>query len=265
MLIRLYLEVLRGAKIIEITVSLALLLCGAVFLAGVSKGGFGSGVAFISTPILALALEPAQALGIMLPLLMLADLVSLKLYWKRWDLNNSKVLIIGGAGGVIIAIWFYQFVSSDILRMLIGGVSLSFVSFQMFRHLGIVKFRRQGLKKGVGLMVGLLAGFTSFVSHAGGPPVAMFLLSQGVNKTVYQATTVISFFVINIFKVVPYAFLGLFTLDTLKINLLMAPVMVLGTLAGALAHRIIPERLYFGFSYLLLVITGIKLFWDALT
>jgi uncharacterized membrane protein YfcA len=203
LLIRLYLEVLRGAKIIEITVSLALLLCGAVFLAGVSKGGFGSGVAFISTPIL------------------LADLVSLKLYWKRWDLNNSKVLIIGGAGGVIIAIWFYQFVSSDILRMLIGGVSLSFVSFQMFRHLGIVKFRRQGLKKGVGLMVGLLAGFTSFVSHAGGPPVAMFLLSQGVNKTVYQATTVISFFLINIFKVVPYAFLGLFTLDTLEINYIL--------------------------------------------
>ena len=155
--------------------------------------------------------------------------------------------------------------SSGILRMLIGGVSLSFVIFQILRHLGIGKLRRQGLKKGVGLMVGLLAGFTSFVSHAGGPPVAMFLLSQGVNKTVYQATTVISFFVINIFKVVPYAFLGLFTLDTLKINLLMAPVMVLGTLVGALPHRIIPERLYFGFNYLLLVITGIKLFWDALT
>jgi uncharacterized membrane protein YfcA len=115
-----------------------------------------------------------------------------------------------------------------------------------------------------GVLAGLVAGFTSFVSHAGGPPAAVYLLSRGLDKTRYQATTVLMFFVFNIVKAVPYGMLGLFTRETLMIDLILAPFALLGAWIGVRAHRIMPERAFFAVTYVLLTITGIKLIWDGL-
>ena len=73
------------------------------------------------------------------------------------------------------------------------------------------------------------------------------------------------FWVINIVKFVPYAFLGLFTAETALANLALAPVSIAGALIGVKAHRIVPERLFFGLTYVLLVVTGAKLIWEGLT
>ena len=85
----------------------------AVVIAGISKGGFGSGAAFVATPILALKLEPELALGLMLPLLMLIDVANLKPYWRKWDVPNSKTIVAGGLGGVLAGVVFYQITSAD--------------------------------------------------------------------------------------------------------------------------------------------------------
>lgn len=114
-------------------------------------------------------------------------------------------------------------------------------------------------------MAGFAAGFTSFVSHAGGPPAAVYLLSRGVNKTEYQACTVVVFWAINIAKFIPYAFLGMFTLETGLANLALAPFALLGTWIGVRAHHLVPERIFFAFTYVILMITGIKLIFDGLT
>lgn len=236
----------------------------AVMIAGISKGGFGSGAAFVATPILALKLEPDQALGLMLPLLMLIDFANLKPYWKKWDWPNSKVLIIGSVGGVGLAVVFYQVTSADALRILIGAISILFVVFQLFKGVVLPK-RYVPFRRWVGVLTGAVAGFTSFVSHAGGPPVAMHLLSQKIDKTTYQATTVIVFWVINFFKVVPYAFLGIFTYETLLADLLLAPIAVFSAFLGVVAHRMVPEALFFGLTYALLLGAGGKLLFDGLT
>ena len=116
-----------------------------------------------------------------------------------------------------------------------------------------------------GVLAGVVAGFTSFVSHAGGPPAAAYLLSQRLDKTTFQATTVLTFWVYNIVKFVPYAFLGIFTAETLLIDLVLAPVAVFGAWLGVRAHRIVSERAFFAVTYVLLTLTGGKLIWDALT
>jgi len=108
-----------------------------------------------------------------------------------------------------------------------------------------------------------VAGFTSFVSHAGGPPAAVYLLSRKLNKTTFQATTVLLFCLINIVKFVPYAVLGIFTVQTLVMDVLLAPFALLGAWLGVKAHRVVPEPLFFAITYLLLTVTGAKLIWDA--
>ncbi|WP_372988539.1 sulfite exporter TauE/SafE family protein [Sulfitobacter sp.] len=237
----------------------------AVLFAGVSKGGFGSGAAFASASILALVIEPGMALGIMLPLLMLIDVSTLKPYWGKWGATEVKLLVAGGIPGVIMGALLYKVASPDFFRLLIGGISVGFVFWQMGRHAGMIGTAKQGLPKSVGLFWGVVTGFTSFVSHAGGPPAAVYLLSRNLSKTQYQATTVLVFWTLNAVKFVPYAFLGIFTIETMTADLLLAPFAVAGAWIGVKAHRFISQRLFFGVTYTLLLLTGTKLIWDGLT
>jgi hypothetical protein len=237
----------------------------AVLLAGVSKGGFGSGAAFAATPILALVIDPALSVGLMLPLLMLIDVATLRPYWKRWSWPHARRLIVGSLPGVALGVLFWQIANADVLRFLIGAIALGFVAFQIARGRGWLTVRARGDAPVLGLVAGALSGFTSFISHAGGPPAAVYLLSQGLSKTQYQATTVLTFFTVNLLKAPPYAFLGIFSTDTLRAGLYLAPVALLGAWLGVKAHWLIPERAYFAVTYTLLTLTGAKLIFDALT
>lgn len=73
------------------------------------------------------------------------------------------------------------------------------------------------------------------------------------------------FWVINLAKFVPYAFLGLFTWDTVQLDLILAPFALIGAWIGVRLHHSVPERLFFGVTYVLLSLTGTKLIWDGLT
>lgn len=233
----------------------------ATVFAGISKGGFGSGAAFASSAVLALLLPPAAALGLMLPLLMLIDLVTLRPYWGRWSWPDARLLVLGGVPGVGLGAALFTIANDDLMRLLIGCVALGFVAWRIWPH----KQRRVAMAVWIGPLAGVTAGFTSFVSHAGGPPVAVYLLSRGLDKTTYQATTVLVFWLINIAKAVPYGFLGVFTADGLRAAFWLAPFALFGAWVGVRAHHMISERIFFALTYGLLTLTGLKLVWDALT
>ena len=235
----------------------------AVVFAGVSKGGFGSGAAFASATILALILEPGQALGVMLPLLMLIDLASLRPYWNRWSWPDARLLILGGVPGVALGVALYRVADADLMRLLIGGIAVLFVAWQIGQRGGWIRPFHNRLPGWAGLLAGVVTGFTSFVSHAGGPSAAVYLLSQRLDKTRYQASTVLIFWIINIVKFVPYAWLGLFTWQTAAANVALAPFALIGTWLGVRAHALVPERVFFALTYVLLLVTGGKLIWDG--
>ncbi|SMX22807.1 Sulfite exporter TauE/SafE [Boseongicola aestuarii] len=237
----------------------------AVIFAGISKGGFGSGAAFVAAPLLALIVDPALAVGLMLPLLMLIDAATLKPYWKQWSWSDTRLLVLGAAPGVALGALFWRIADADLLRIFLGVISLAFVAFQLARARNLIRIPDRPFAPIVGLFAGAIGGFTSFVSHAGGPPVAVYLLARGLNKTTYQATTVITFWAVNIFKAIPYAILGIFTSQTLLAGLYLAPAALFGAWLGVKAHRIIPERPFFLITYVLLTLTGTKLIFDALT
>lgn len=237
----------------------------AAIWAGISKGGFGSGAAFASGLLLALVVDPATALGIMLPLLMLIDALTIRSFWGLWHRRSALALILGGVPGVGLGVLLFAVANDDVLRLLIAAVALGFVAWQLAGQFNMIRVRRAPFRWAPGLATGVFAGFTSFISHAGGPPVAVFLLAQGLAKTTYQATTVITFAVVNVIKSVPYATMGFFTLETLTLGLWLAPAAALGTWIGIKAHHRVPERLFFGLTYALLTVTGCKLVWDAVT
>lgn len=237
----------------------------AVIFAGISKAGFGSGAAFAAAAILALVLPPGLALGVMLPLLMLIDVASLRPYWGRWHAPSALWLVLGAVPGVAIAAWVYSVVAPDAFRVLIGLICIAFVAYQIAQSRGVLGGASWPFSRIGAAIAGSIGGFTSFVSHAGGPPVAVFLLGQGMSKTAYQATTVIVFWIINILKFVPYFYLGIFSWDSFMADLILAPFALFGAWVGVRAHFWIPERPFFALTYLLLIVTGVRLLWIGLT
>jgi hypothetical protein len=236
----------------------------AVIFAGISKGGFGSGVAFASSSILAVMLPPAVAVGLMLPLLMLMDVQSLIAFWRQWDWRVARVLLWGAVPGTLLGALFWASADPDMIRLIIGAVALGFVGWQAAQQAGLLRLgARFGPRTGVG--AGVVLGFTSFVSHAGGPAAAVYMLGQGLSKTAYQATTVLVFWAVNLFKAGFYGGMGIFTRETLLLDLVLVPFAVLGTWAGITLHHRVSERLFFGVTYVALTLTGAKLVWDALT
>ncbi len=249
---------------LDLSLGFFLLAGPAVIFAGISKSGFGSGAAFASASILALVVEPGLALGVMLPLLMLVDAATLRPYWGKWNLRASLLMILGGVPGVALGAALFARADADVFRVLIGVISVAFVLWQV-AGARWTRVMSRAMPDWMGVLLGTVVGFTCFVSHAGGPPAAVYMLSLRPGKTEYQASSVLIFTAINIAKFVPYAFLGMFTLQTGLANLVLAPFALVGAWLGVKAHHLVPERAFFQLTYVLLVITGSKLIWDGLT
>ena len=115
-----------------------------------------------------------------------------------------------------------------------------------------------------GIFWGTLTGFSSFVSHSGGPPYQVYVLPQQLPKTVYAGTTTILFAVINAVKLVPYWALGQFTTTNLRAAVWLMPVAIAGTFAGVRLVRIVPQKTYFAFVQIVLFVVSLKLIWDAI-
>ncbi len=237
----------------------------AVLFAGVSKGGFGSGAAFAATPFLALILMPETAVALMLPLLMIMDISAIKAYWRKWDWQNAKTLMIGALPGILFGWMMFRIANPDLLRFLIGAVAVGFVLFQFARSRGWIEVAQRSFNPITCGIWGAVAGFTSFISHAGGPPASIQLLSQRLDKFTFQATTVVVFWWINLVKFVPYSLLGMFSKQTFIAVLALAPVAIGGTLLGVWLHKKMSDRIFFILAYTFLLITGAKLIFDSLT
>tara|TARA_B100000676_G_scaffold287590_1_gene318294 strand:- start:6516 stop:6884 length:369 start_codon:yes stop_codon:yes gene_type:complete len=111
---------------------------------------------------------------------------------------------------------------------------------------------------------GALSGFTSFVAHAGGLPVQVFLLGIKLDKTVYIATTVGFFTMINYIKFAPYAAIGFFTETTLLTSAVLAPLAVLCMALGGRLHDTVNQKTFYRVCYTMLLVVGLKLLADGL-
>jgi uncharacterized protein len=204
-----------------------------VLIAGISKGGFPGAGAVVASPILALVIEPRPAVALMLPLLMLMDVASLRAYWGLWSWSEAKTLMLGAVPGVLLGSLLFGVVSDDVVRITIGAIAIGFVAYRLGRRFGGLGAGRRMPGRLEGLFWGVVAGFTSFVGNAGGPAASVYLLGRRLEKTVFQATSVIVFWWMNLIKFPSYLTLGMFTREAAVADLILAPVALAGVALGA--------------------------------
>ena len=149
-------------------------------------------------------------------------------------------------------------VGADMLRLLIGAIALAFVAVRLETARVWIRPGARSAGTLAGVLAGAVAGFTRFLSHAGGPPVLIWLLGCGLSTTGFQATTVAVIWTISTLKIGPYAWLGYLSGASLPPILTLLPVATFGTRAGIWALGRIDDRLYFGVTYTLLTLAGAK-------
>ena len=234
-----------------------------VMLYGISKGGFGGGLGILAVPIMSLVISPVQAAAILLPVLCLMDLFGLWAYRNQWDPVNLRILTPGSIAGIIIGTLLFNYLTPEIIKLLLGTIAILFTLDYWTRPWR--KPREQSAKPDIlwGTLAGIVAGVTSFIAHAGAPPVTMYLLPQRLHRTLFVATTVFLFTVINYVKLIPYGWLGLLHIDNLAVSLLLMPVAVVGMLSGIWLHKQVSDTVFYRICYLFLFVVGLKLIHDS--
>jgi uncharacterized membrane protein YfcA len=117
--------------------------------------------------------------------------------------------------------------------------------------------------KWLGAILTATSGFTSFIAHAGGPPISAYVIPMRLSPVKYTATMAFFFFVINLSKWIPYAWLGLLDTRNMATSLVLLPIAPIGVWIGVRLARRISQVLFYRFLYTGMALTGIKLIWDA--
>ena len=216
----------------------------------------------LATPIIALAISPVQAAAIMLPILILMDIIGLINYRSKVDWSIIRIMLPGGLVGIGIGWATASIVSEDMVRLVVGLVAIVFALNMVVREL-----RKMGAQKRnnyLAVFWGTISGFTSFISHAGGPPFQAYTLPLKMDKMIFAGTGIMMFSIMNAVKLVPYFALGQFTTENLNASFTLMPVAFVAVLLGVWLTKRVAQDIYYRLTYIAMFVIGVKLLWDGI-
>lgn len=234
----------------------------AAFLMGTSKGGVPM-IAMLAVPLMSLFMDPALAAGLLLPLYIVADIYAIYLFRREFSLRNLKILLPGAIVGVCIGYVTVAYVPGDAVKLLVAGIGLSYLFNALRKRLASKEAPARPADVPRGLFWGTIAGLTSYVSHAGGPPYQAYVLPQKLDKMVYLGTTTIFFAIVNLLKVPPFILAGQITIESLSQAIWLAPAALAGAWSGATISRALPENAFFLLIEAALAVVSFKLLYEV--
>ncbi len=233
----------------------------AVLLLGVSKSGFGAGFGSLAVPMMALAVTVPQAAAILMPVLLLMDLLGMAAFRNNVDKRLLMFLLPFGLAGIVVGALLFKLLDARMVAGIVGVFTLLFLAQRLVFP---PKPDSAPPPKWAGALLSVTSGFTSFIAHAGGPPLNAYVIPLRLSPLLFTGTLAFFFFFINLAKWIPYAWLGLLDVRNLTTSLALLPFAPIGVWVGVrIAHRIKP-LLFYRMVYTGMFLTGCKLVWDAL-
>lgn len=201
--------------------------------------------------------------------MILGDLFAVWAYHAHADWGTLRRLVPTVIAGVLVGTLFLATAGDAAVRRVIGVILLALVAVTMVRRAAAQRARhRTGLATGrvtaaAGLAgrvdrpaaggwrrrleiggYGVLAGFTTMVANAGGPVISMYFLASRFSINQFLGTATWFFFAVNLAKTPFSVSLGLISLDSLRLDLLLAPSVVVGALVGRGLARRFNQKLF---------------------
>lgn len=233
----------------------------AVLLMGLAKSGFLGGFGSLAVPLMALAVPVPQAAAIMLPLLFIMDAVGLQQMWKQRDSALLRLLLPAGLIGTVVGTVLFGLLSGKTVAAIVGGLTLAFLAQRL---LFPPKADGHVPSKPLGVLLGIASGFTSFVAHAGSPPISAYVLPMRLPPITFAATMAVFFAAVNLSKWIPYAWLGLIDVRNMSTSVVLMPLAPIGVWLGVWLTKRIPSTWFYRVAYSGMGLTGVKLLWDGL-
>lgn len=232
----------------------------AVLLMGMSKSGFGAGFGALATPLVALTVPVPQAAAIMLPLLVVMDGFGLARLYRERDRALVKLLLPAGLLGTAIGTALFGWLNAQTVAAIVGALTLAFLAI---RTVAPARADAPPPPRALGFALGTVSGFTSFVAHAGGPPLAFYVLPLKLEPLRFAATMALFFAAVNMAKWLPYAWLGLIDVRNMATAAVLMPLAPVGVWIGLHVMRRLPARWFYRVFDAGMFATGCKLLWDG--
>lgn len=233
---------------------LLILMCA--LLIGMSKTGV-PGVSMIVVPTLALIFGGKQSTGVLLPILIMADVFAVIYYRRHANWRHLLRALPWALGGLILALWIGNLVNDIQFKHIIA--------ITVFVSIGLMIWKDYGTKTEFSpdswwfaAIMGIAGGFATMIGNVAGPIFAIYLLAMHLKKQSFIGTTAWFFFIVNLTKF-PLQVLVWKNINwsTLLIDCLAFPAIVLGAWLGIIIVKKIPEKT---FKWLVIVITTLSAF-----
>ena len=232
----------------------------AVLLLGISKSGFGAGFGSLAVPMMSLAVSVPQAAAILMPVLLVMDILGMAAFRNDFDRRLLKFLLPFGLLGIVAGTLLFKLLEPRLVAGIVGAFTLLFLAQRL---LFPPRPDAAPPPRWVGALLTATSGFTSFIAHAGGPPINAYVIPLQLSPVRFTGTMAFFFFFINLAKWIPYAWLGLLDTRNFATSAVLLPLAPLGVWAGVRIARRIDPVLFYRFVYVGMALTGAKLLWDA--
>jgi uncharacterized protein len=229
-------------------------------MVGMSKTGI-TGLSLLSIALFAHVFPSSkQASGLILPLLIFGDFVAVLSYRTHTQWRYLWKLMPWTAVGVVLGYFALGHISDRTTRYMIGVIIVSLCVLGFWRrYLAVQSQESEAWHWALAAALGIAAGFITLVANAAGPLMAIYLVAMRLPKLQFVGTVAVFFMVLNLFKVPFMVDLGLITVQSFKFNLMLAPAVFLGALAGRWILIRINQRLFEDLVLALSAIAGILL------
>ena len=231
-------------------------------IVGISKTGV-PGIGIVVVPLMASILPTRSSVGVLLGILILGDVFAAGYYRRHAQWGHILKLLPIAFVGIIVGYFGLKVVNDEQLRPIIGVIVLAMLGINYWRRLA--EDGEKSIPKGwwFPLLMGFFAGVTTMMANAAGPIMIIYLLAMRLPKKEFVGTAAWFFFVINWVKVPLGLQLGLITFESVKLNLLMLPFVIIGAVAGIVMLRKIPQKAFSTTMEILAAAAALKLLLSA--
>jgi len=231
------------------------------FLVGLGKGGL-PGVGNLTVVLMALALPPKASVGILLPILISADVVAVLVYRRHALWRYIGRLAPWTVAGIVVGYFVFSRVNDAQVRVMIGVILLAMTAVHFFR-----KWLRRHATEEDALphhpvfiaATGMVGGFATMVANAAGPVAALYFIASGLPKYAFIGTSAWFFMLVNLFKLPFMVDLEIIDFGSLGFSASFMVYSVLGALTAPFLVRFINERFFELLIWVFIVVGGLKL------
>jgi uncharacterized membrane protein YfcA len=224
----------------------------ATLLLGMGKSGL-KGMGVIIVTLMALVFGAKASTGILMPMMITADIFAVIYYHRHTQWKFLKKLLPMMVVGVRLGVYW----GNDISEVLFKQIMAFFILATVLVMIWMERSKTFGIPKHWAFsgFMGLLSGITSMIGNLAGSFTSIYLLAIRLPKNEFIGTAAWLFFIINVFKLPFHIFVWkTISKETLTLNLLLSPAILIGFYLGIRLVKIINNDLY---RKLVLVVTAL--------